>query len=131
MTTAAAPKIEKSSPGHGGARPGAGRPAGYSQSNPAQAYEVLAKAKAKRETHRAQLAELEYRQKVGELVEASEVARRWANIGNMIRQRLLAIPTRLAAQVAGMDDERMIRDAIKSEVYAALTELSASVEAGD
>jgi phage terminase Nu1 subunit (DNA packaging protein) len=64
----------------------------------------------------------------GRLVDAGEVAQRWATVGNMLRQRLLAIPTRLAAQVAGMDDERMIRDAIKAEVYAALTELSASVE---
>jgi phage terminase Nu1 subunit (DNA packaging protein) len=67
----------------------------------------------------------------GRLVDAGEVAQRWATVGNMLRQRLLAIPTRLAAQVAGMDDERAIRDAIKAEIYSALTELSANVETTD
>lgn len=58
-------KPRKSTPGHGGYRPGAGRKPKSEQND---AYLLLAKAKAKREMYNAQLAELEYREKSGELI---------------------------------------------------------------
>lgn len=122
--TEAAEKIQKSTPGHGGKRAGSGRPVGHKQSAPAKAYEVLAKAKAKRETYRAQMAEVEYRQKIGELLEAEEVKQLWAEQVAIAKGRMLALPARLAPAVIGVGDLRTIEGLIRDAIYEALTELS-------
>ena len=123
--TSAAEKIQKSTPGHGGARAGAGQPAGTSRGNTAQSYELLAKARAKRETYRAQMAEVEYRQKIGELLEAETVARIWTEQVAIAKGRLLALPARLAPAVLGLGDLRAIEGVIREAIHEALTELSA------
>ena len=115
----------KSSPGHGGARAGSGRPAGTSPGNTGAIDEQLAKAKAKRETYRAQMAEVEYRQKIGELLEADEVAALWVAQVAIAKGRLLALPSRLAPAVIGLGDLRSIETVIRDAIYEALTELSA------
>lgn len=55
--------------GHGGARPGAGRKKKTEQND---AYTVLAKARAKRETYRAHLEELKYKEAAGELIRVDD-----------------------------------------------------------
>jgi hypothetical protein len=118
----AAGEVRKSSPGHGGARPGSGRPAKTDQGD---AYTVLAKAKAKRETYRAQMAELEYRTRMGELLEARVVAETWVAQVGIAKGRLLSLPARLAPAVLGLGDLRAIETVIREAIHEALTELSA------
>lgn len=115
----------KSSPGHGGAREGAGRKAGVPVGNTSDTYALLAKAKAKRETYRAQMAELEYRARVGELLEAGEVAALWTSQIQIAKGRLLAIPSRLAPVVLGLGDLRAIEAEIREAIHEALDDLSA------
>ena len=70
------PVIPEIRPGRGGARPGAGRkPKSPDATDP---YSILAKAKAKNESYKAELTLLEYRQRVGELIPKDEVAGAWA-----------------------------------------------------
>ena len=126
MTDAPEEKPRKSSPDHGGAREGAGRPVGIPRGDRSAVYDTLAKAKAKRETYRAQMAEVEYRQKIGELLDAKEVAALWVAQVGIAKGRLLALPSRLAPAVIGLGDLRSIEATIREAIHEALTELSAA-----
>ena len=57
---------------NGGRRPGAGRPKKTAAESRTDAYSQLAKAKAKRETYRAHLEELKFKQASGEMVPADD-----------------------------------------------------------
>jgi len=91
MTTAV-PETEKPSSGHGGYRPGAGRKKKTEQND---AHTLLAKAKAKHESYKAQLAELAYRREVGELLTRQHVEQTTATAFASISQSILALPDRL------------------------------------
>lgn len=126
MTEAAATVApRKSTPGHGGVRAGAGRKPKAGMDQQIDAYTMLAKAKAKRETYRADMAELEYRTRMGELLEARVVAETWAAQVAIAKGRLLALPARIAPSVIGLGDLRAIEGVIREAIHAALTELSA------
>jgi hypothetical protein len=119
--------VPKSTPGHGGKRPGAGRPPGSGRKPKVEqndAYTLLAKAKAKREMYRAQMAELEYKQKNGELVQADEVAAAWAEQVMIAKGRLLNLPARLAPDIVNATDMRQIEQTIRAAVVEVLEELS-------
>ena len=90
-------KLPKVSAGRGGARPGAGRKEGVEVSN--ADYKLYNKARAKKTVHEAKLAEFEEREKSGELVEIELVQKEWQQILANVRAKLLALPTKLAAQV--------------------------------
>lgn len=68
---------------------------------------------------RARLAELTYRQKSGELVEASEVARHLVDVFTACRTRLLGIPSRARQQLPHLSKadvatiEGMVREALE------------------
>jgi hypothetical protein len=121
--------VPKSTPGHGGARANAGakpgRPKGSGTKNAQNdAYTVLAKAKAKHETYKAQIAELEYKQRSGELIEASRVADIWRRHVETAKGRLLAVPGAIGAQLlraeSTADAEKIMRDAL----YAVMEEIA-------
>ena len=114
-------EVRKSSPGHGGARPGSGRPAKTDQGD---AYTVLAKAKAKRETYRAQMAELEYRTRMGELLESQVVAETWANHINIAKTALLGLPSKLAHELAATSDPVKIAEIMRERIREILIELA-------
>lgn len=105
-----------------GAR-GPGRPKGSGAT--ADTYVLLAKARAKRETYRAQMAEVEYRARIGELLEAKDVAATWVAQIGIAKGRLLSLPARLAPAVLGLGDLRAIETVIREAIHEALTELSA------
>jgi hypothetical protein len=105
-----------------GAR-GPGRPKGSGAT--ADTYVLLAKARAKRETYRAQMAEVEYRARIGELLEAKDVAATWVAQVGIAKGRLLSLPARLAPAVLGLGDLRAIETVIREAIHEALTELSA------
>jgi hypothetical protein len=81
-------------------------------------------ARRRKETALAELRELELRQRRGELIEAADAVREWSSACAMVRTRLLALPDRVAASLAGKA-EAEIREALTSEITAALTALSA------
>ena len=120
--------VPKSTPGHGGARPGAGRPpkAGRTpKTEQNDAYTILAKAKAKHETYKAQLAELAYKQAAGELIRVDEAKAVWAEEVQRAKQKLLHLPARVAPTILGMEGLRDVERALRDAIIEALDALSA------
>ena len=58
-------------------------------------------ARRRKEVALAELRELEVRQRRGELLEAAEVQKQWAHGLASLRDRLLSLPDRLGAVLAG------------------------------
>ncbi len=87
-------------------------------------YEILAKARAKGETFKAHITELEYKRQVGLLLPAEDVARIWADQIRIAKERLMAIPARVAPTVMRLDELRDVEQAIRNALIDAMTELS-------
>lgn len=60
----------------------------------------------------------------GQMVDALVVVNEWTDQIAAARARLLSTPSKLAAQLVGIGDANVIAAAIRTEIYAALTELS-------
>ena len=103
---------------HGGYRPNSG---GRKTS---ASYEALAKARAKNEIFKANLAELEYKQRVGLLLPVEEVSAVWADKVRIAKERLLSIPARVAPAVLRMTELRDVEHHIRDALHAVLEELS-------
>jgi phage terminase Nu1 subunit (DNA packaging protein) len=73
----------------------------------------------------AELKEIQLAEKRGELVSIQAVTEKLADELTAVRGRLLAMPGRLAGQIAIMSDAAEIEAAIAEEVRGALSELSA------
>lgn len=84
----------------------------------------LADAQARLTTAKARIAEIQRDRLEGELVAIADVAATVSAEYSVVRQRLLAIPSRLAPRVAGESDHREIHRAIEAEIVEALSELS-------
>lgn len=105
--------------GHGGARPGAGRkPAGYVKPEPKADYD---EAKARSETAKAGLLELELRTKTGELVERSAVQQAVATAFATVAQALRMIPDNLERHHGLSGDQA---EAVADSIDTALSDLS-------
>lgn len=123
MSATPAPEIiPEIRPGRGGARPGAGRkPKSPDATDP---YSILAKAKAKNESYKAELTLLEYRQRVGELIPKDEVAAAWAENIAIAKGRLLALPSRVSGEVLRLKTQREVEETIKAAIVTILEELA-------
>lgn len=122
MTATAPDLIPEIRPGRGGARPGAGRkPKSPDATDP---YSILAKAKAKNESYKAELTLLEYRQRVGELIPKDEVAAAWAENIAIAKGRLLALPSRVSGEVLRLKTQREVEETIKAAIVTILEELA-------
>ena len=123
MTATPAPEIiPEIRPGRGGARPNSGRkPKSPDATDP---YSILAKAKAKNESYKAELTLLEYRQRVGELIPKDEVAAAWAENIAIAKGRLLALPSRVSGEVLRLKTQREVEEAIKAAIVTILEELA-------
>ncbi len=110
ITTACLPTF-----GHGGHRVGAGRkrggavkPKALDTANPSVIY---AQAKAKLETCKAQMAELDYRQRRGELLEAKDVELLATRLHAFLAQSLRGLPDNLERQLGLSPDQvQMVQD---------------------
>jgi hypothetical protein len=123
MTATPAPEIiPEIRPGRGGARPNSGRkPKSPDATDP---YSILAKAKAKNESYKAELTLLEYRQRVGELIPKDEVAAAWAENVAIAKGRLLALPSRVSGEVLRLKTQREVEETIKAAIVTILEELA-------
>lgn len=79
------------------------------------------------EQYRAALRKLEYEEKSGKLILASEVAKDADHIGRLIKERLTAIPIRIAPLIAVQNDPFECEQIIKTEINQILQELSKEV----
>lgn len=81
--------------------------------------EDLARARLRKERALARYREMQNRRLAGSLLDADAVERRWAQGLASIRDRVLAIPDRVAAQLASRD-EASIRELLRSELEGVL-----------
>lgn len=84
----------------------------------------IREAKAKRESYLAHLAELEYKQKQGELIHLSEVFRIIDTAGTSFREHLMGLPGRFASIFAAESDAMKIEAEMDSEIRQALTHIA-------
>jgi phage terminase Nu1 subunit (DNA packaging protein) len=68
--------------------------------------------------------ELEVKEYRGELHRAEDVEDVWTEMLSNFRARILAVPTKLAPQILGIEDLKEMQKALKDAVYEALQELS-------
>lgn len=114
--------------GKGGARPGAGRKM-RSDAVALDVRERLVVAKADKEEYLAKLAAIEVAEKEGSLVSAADAVKSATRAGMAIRDAVLSVPGRAAAQLASMDDEREIERYLTELLRAELTRLAQKVPA--
>lgn len=81
------------------------------------------KAKAMKEFYNAKLAELEFQEKAGKLVSSARVKAESFKIGRRVRDSIMGVPERVAAEVAAMDEPRLISIYLKEQLAAALKDL--------
>ena len=78
----------------------------------------------------ARLARIEYEEKMKRLVPVAEVRSAAFRQARVVRDRLLAIPGRLAAELASLDDARRVESLLDAEIGQALEELAGSGDSG-
>jgi len=116
--------------GPGGARTGAGRKSAVAEDATADAYVLYHRSRAKREAHKAKLAELDERNRKRELVEAAQVRRDADKAARLVRDAFSAIPDRLSAMLLGLTEEE-IRNALREEIRSTLTSISDAMKHED
>lgn len=85
--------------------------------------ETLAASKAKRESFMAELARLEYELKAGQLVPIDEVKKEAFRTARIVRDTILNIPDRLAAELAAEPNQFTVHKRLSEELRKALEEL--------
>ena len=81
-------------------------------------------SRAVKESYLAKLKKLEYEKERGSLIDAEEVKRNAYTSGKLVQQKMLAIPDRLAGQLAGMTDVSAIKRVLVDEIRYALSEVA-------
>ena len=82
------------------------------------------KARLKFEENRARILELEREEKEQSLIPAEEVRKTLFTKGRVVRDAFLNIPDRVAAEIAGISDEKQIHKILTREIMICLEELS-------
>ena len=102
--------------------PGAGaRPAvDLGQSSGAPQPTSFAQARTAEMIFRARLRKLEYETRSGKLIPTDEVKVQWFKLGRQIRDKLLAVPAKLAPQLAALSEVRAVRELLDGEIEAIL-----------
>lgn len=85
--------------------------------------ETLAASKAKREAFLAELARLEYELKAGQLVPVEDVKKEAFKMARIVRDSILNIPDRLAAELAAETNQFNVHRRLTEELRKALEEL--------
>lgn len=84
----------------------------------------LYESRGRKEHYQAELAKLQVAQQRKELVEAEAVKREMFAIGRAIRDGMMSIPDRVAAQVAAIGDPREVHRLLSEEIRVALRVLA-------
>lgn len=87
--------------------------------------EKFAEAKADREDYQAKLARLSYEKKAGHLVDGTSVERRAFQNARVVRDALLNIANRIAAELASETDPVKVGNILTIEITRSLDELAA------
>lgn len=85
---------------------------------------AFAHHQAEKEKFKAKLAELDYLERIGKLVEKEKVEAEAFRIGQLVRDAMLNVPSRLAGVLAAETDQRRVHDLLEQEIRQALEALS-------
>ena len=84
----------------------------------------LMESKTLEAAYKARLAQIEYEQKSGQLVDVDGVKKEAFRTARITRDAMLAIPDRLAAELAGITEPFVIHQKLMTEIRAAIEEVS-------
>lgn len=73
--------------------------------------------------YRAKLRRLDYETRSAKLISADEVKAKWFVVARQIRDKLLAVPTKLSPQLAALTDAYAVRELLESEIVSILRAL--------
>jgi hypothetical protein len=90
----------------------------------------FAQARTAEMVFRARLRKLEFELKSGKLIATDEVNVKWFGIARQIRDKLLAMPAKLAPQLAALSDARAVRELLEAEITALLRALKEEIRYG-
>ena len=90
-----------------------------------------AQARAARELYAARIARLDFEERNGKLVSVDQMKVEIFRKARQVRDRMLAIPGRVAARLAAETDARAIRKVLNKEIRKALEALGAEGSAGN
>ncbi len=93
-------------------------------SDPVQSY---LRARAVKETFNAKVAQMEYEEKAGRLIQASRAAEYASTFSAIVKDHLMAMPDRLAPALAAVDDESAAHRILFNDVSTVLKKLSKAV----
>lgn len=85
-------------------------------------------ARRRREYYQAENERLKYEEQAGRLVRIEVVEQEWTDILIRLRQAVMAVPDRVASQVAGMDSVTEVYNLLTDELRHALTERAQELE---
>ena len=85
---------------------------------------TYAQAKTADALYKAKLRQIEFEHRSGTLVRSDDVEQHWYALAQAVRTRLMAIPQRLAAELAATDDIHRVRLRLDEEIRTALEELA-------
>jgi hypothetical protein len=87
----------------------------------------FAQARTAEMVFRARLRKLEFETKSGRFLSADEVKVKWYTLVRQIRDKLLALPAKLAPQLAALSEAAEIRDLLDAEIIAILKSLQEEI----
>lgn len=87
----------------------------------------FAQARTAEMVFRARLRKLEFETKSGKFLSADEVKVKWYTLVRQIRDKLLAMPAKLAPQLAALSEAAEIRDLLDIEIVAILKSLQEEI----
>ncbi len=87
----------------------------------------FAQARTAEMVFRARLRKLEYEIRSGKFLPADEVKVKWYALSRQIRDKLLALPSKIAPQLAALGDAKEIRDLLEAEIIAILRGLQEEI----
>jgi len=87
----------------------------------------FAQARTAEMVFRARLRKLEFETKSGKFLSADEVKVKWYTLVRQIRDKLLALPAKLAPQLAALSEAAEIRDLLDIEIVAILKSLQEEI----
>ena len=82
------------------------------------------RSRAKKEAFNAKMAQLEFRTRAGELVEADEVKKTAFKAGRMVRELIMNIPDRISSELASINDPQRVHVLLSNELRKALETLA-------
>ena len=88
---------------------------------------TYATARTHEAVFRAKMKQVDYEQRAGLLVRSVDVEDKWSQIGRALRSRLMSLPQRLAAELAGTTSPLEVRVRLDAELREALRDVAADL----